>query len=69
MQEGNLSISLQGRDMDIFQTGQGLWESCQLMVMGRKQGLSTGTIVDIFDDGLGKSHSIIGRSSPSQLIK
>ena len=39
------------------------------MVMGRKQGFGTGSIVNVFDDGLGESHPIIGRRSPSQLIK
>ena len=39
------------------------------MVMGRKQGFGTGPIVNVFDDGLGESHPIIGRRSPSQLIK
>ncbi len=39
------------------------------MVMGRKQGFGTGSIVNVFDDGLGEGHPIIGRCSPSQLIK
>ena len=39
------------------------------MVMGRKQGFGSGPIMDVFDDGLGESHPIIGRRSPSQLIK
>ena len=69
MQEGNLTISLQGRNMDIFQARQAFWKSRQLMVMGRKQGFGTGSIVNVFDDGLGEGHPIIGRSSPSQLIK
>ena len=39
------------------------------MVMGRKQGFGTGSIVNVLDDGLGEGHPIIGRRSPSQLIK
>ena len=39
------------------------------MVMGRKQGFGSGSIMNVFDDGLGEGHPIIGRCSPSQLIK
>ncbi|CIV95896.1 Uncharacterised protein [Streptococcus pneumoniae] len=39
------------------------------MVVGRKEGLSSDVLMDIFDDGLSKSHPVISCSSTSQFIK
>ena len=69
MKEGNLSILLQGCHVDIDQVFQAGLQTSQLMVVSRKKGLGSDMLMDVFNDGLSKSHPVISCSSSSQFIK
>ena len=68
-QEDDLGANLLHCDMEIPDPGVHLLEVVEFMVVGGEESLgSVAVFVDIFNDGAGDRHSVVGRSAAADLI-